>query len=177
MREEKEIYSIVISAHVDKLLWYITYVNNAIFFTPLKKEILLKLNTASDSVKDLFYASFGNVRLLDNLMDAIHQGDTLFAAYVESIAIDSPEASAIKLKWSEANKKTAYYLSELTTYWTYIKWQEMLTENVELFSNLTVSLKKKNYAEFTNTVPICRKIALEMADYMSEGLVIQNKNH
>ena len=82
-------------------------------------------------------------------MDAIHQGDTLFAAYVESIARDSPEASAIKLKWSEANKKTAYYLSELTTYWTYIKWQEMLTENVELFSNLTVSLKKKNYAEFT----------------------------
>jgi len=87
------------------------------------------------------------------------------------VIINSSGTAAIKLKWQESNSKIAYYLNDINPYWKFSEWNGMLSQSIDLLEILTTNLKKRNYAVFTNTIPICRRLALDMADYITAGIV------
>ena len=167
---ERDICSLVESAGVDNLIWYVTYVNNAILFTPLKETLRIKVDDFSSPLTLILIDTFPDTKNLKNLIESITFADSCFVAYVECIATNLP-AIGKRLKWEDACRDVAYNFSQLSYFWNTARWNELLLYNISVYSVLATSLKEKNNSKFTDTISLCRGSAMDIAKYLCEGII------
>lgn len=86
---------------------------------------------------------------------------------------ETVKADSIRKKWYQNADEISEFLSKINPYWNYEKWNSLLYNHLKMTENeakLRLSGKyPKDIDEFDNI----ENEALEMADYMSEGIVRQ----
>lgn len=158
----------------DNLFWSLLFLNNANFQTPLKTDAQKKLLSMSQSFQNIMGSLYPPEQTRE-LTASLSSSNQWFISYVDSLLQDSSETSIIKSRWQENGRQTAALLSQLNPYWKPLEWSAMINYESDLLETLALKLKEQNYGAFINTVPICRRLAIDMSKYMCSGVAQQKK--
>ena len=96
--DRANVSSIVMSNSVDRLLWNISYINNAVLSTPLKKNIGNMVSQSNEILKAMYQEAFPQENSVNQLVFYSQVSDKLFIEYVESVVINSSRTASTKLK-------------------------------------------------------------------------------
>lgn len=101
-----------------------------------------------------------HLTLAANLVKAAKAGDTALAAEIEK-------------KWYENADEIARFLASINPFWDENKWKEMLHQHLQYVKAEAVYTLEGNYAASIATYDEMELQILEMADYMSFGIIRQ----
>jgi murein DD-endopeptidase MepM/ murein hydrolase activator NlpD len=152
--------------------------------------------TIVDLVYDLPETSFAIKRLLRNpedfarLLEPLYGKDVAnnFASLLKDhlvIAADLVKAAKINdtakveettKKWFKNADDIARFLSTINPYWQYDEWQKMLYNHLNLVKIEAVNFLNKQFEPNTLLYDEMERQAMEMADYMTFGIVKQFPN-
>lgn len=85
----------------------------------------------------------------------------------------SKEAADAEKRWYDNADKIAEFLSGINPYWTMQEWKEMLYRHLDMTKQEAVDFISGDYAASVTVFDQIEQEALEMADYMTEGIVRQ----
>lgn len=88
-------------------------------------------------------------------------------------ANDSKEMESLLEKWYYNADQIAKFLSEINPYWDEEEWRAMLSSHLVLLEKEIMNRISGNYEEDVAIYDIIEDQALEMADYMSDGIIEQ----
>lgn len=99
----------------------------------------------------------------------------LIAAQLVTAAKNANNETVItsRKKWYENADAIAAFLADINPYWQKEKWREFLYDHLKMTENEAVERLNKRFAEDVTLYDSIEAQALEMADYMSEGLIRQ----
>lgn len=171
INEESLIYNQIMAYSVDEAIWNISYINNAIFNTPLKKDTRSKVFSLNDSMIAIFSEAFPGNNKLNELGVRVLMDSRYFVELVEGNDLRRT-AAEIKKDWKENNSNAAKILNELNPYWKYLEFNGMLDQRTDILSLLTSYLKNSYYDLYTELVPIYRRVTLDISNYLIKGILI-----
>lgn len=76
-------------------------------------------------------------------------------------------------RWRQNANMIAEYLGNVNPYWSEDDWSAMMNEHLDLLSEYVADSIAGNYQESINSVDDIEMQALEMADMMAEGIIMQ----
>lgn len=171
-QDELAIYLAVTNFATENLFWQLVYLNNAVFQTPLKieaKEKLLGMKKMCGTIISSFYPSGEG----GELVEAMAKNNRLFVAYADSVMQGSSRSGILKRQWRENGQQIAHLLCRMNPYWRTAEWTAMINHEADLLDKIATSLHARNYTVFVDIAPICRRLAIDMSNYMSSGLAKQ----
>lgn len=86
---------------------------------------------------------------------------------------DTAAAEVIEKKWYENADEIAEFLGSINPFWDVEKWREMLYEHLGFVKAEAVYMLEGNYAASIDTYDKMELQILEMADYMTCGIIRQ----
>lgn len=86
---------------------------------------------------------------------------------------DSNSVQNFEKQWYTNADDIASFLSGLNPYWNENEWKEMLYEHLSLTKQEAVSMLQNNFQQGIEVYDDIEKQALEMADYMTSGIIMQ----
>jgi hypothetical protein len=86
---------------------------------------------------------------------------------------DNKAAAAIEQKWYANADEIAALLASINPYWSEEEWKSMLHDHLALVKSEAVSMLTKDYKKGVEVYDELESQALEMADYMAEGIINQ----
>jgi hypothetical protein len=86
---------------------------------------------------------------------------------------DKITADAKREKWYQNAEDIANVLSEINSYWNRNIWLTMLSDHLNMTENEAVQILTGQYDASITQYDAIQKEALEMADYMSSGIIRQ----
>jgi hypothetical protein len=155
---------------VENLFWRISYLTNMAFHTPLCRDLrskLLRFYKVYDSILTQVYPG-GEAQALAAEMA---RNNRLFAAYVEEFMGQSHQISAASAAWRESCQQLPALICQLCPSCHLLEWSAMLSQERELLESLAQDLWLREYAILVDTIPMCRRLAVEMAQYLSQGIM------
>jgi hypothetical protein len=159
---------------MDNLFWSLLYVNSAIFATPLAEESktkLLRLHESDRAVlRSLYPAS-----ACEDLTAAMEENRQFFVGYVETLVQGNGQAPVMKERWRESGRRLARRLSQMNPYWRLGEWTAMIDHEMDLLETMTTSLMARNYHAFVSVAPVCRRLAMDMSNYLYVGVEKQEE--
>jgi hypothetical protein len=167
--EQLSLFDTFTSYALDDLFWSLMYINSAVFGTPLAEDAkrkLLKLHQGYQAVLTGYYAP----DRCKALGTAIEENNQFFVSYVESLVQGSSQAFVMRQKWRENGGKVAALLCEMNPYWHLAEWSAMIDHELDLLETITTNMMTRNYATFVSIAPICRRLAMEMSQYLCTGI-------
>ena len=175
-QEELALYEALETFAVDNLFWSLTFVNNAVFNTPLKEDTKNKLLSLSKNYTTILTSIYPMDKCND-LTTAMANNNQLFIAYIEHFLRGDSQANTYKQKWKDNGLQIAALLNKLNPYWKTMEWSAMIGHETDLLETIVSNLKSKNYMTFINTAPICRRLAVDMSKYMCTGITKQQQDN
>ena len=174
--QELLLYKTLGNFMTENLFWRLLYLDNVNFETPLSsytKNKLLNMDKSFENIITRIYPK----KEANELVFAVNKYNQLFIAYVDAFISNHPDANALKLQWEDSGQRIAHLLCKLNPYWHKTEWCAMIGHESQLLDSIATNLKTRNYAAFVNTAPICRRLAIDMAEYLSAGIVKQRRAH
>ncbi|MCB6364804.1 hypothetical protein LI291_01160 [Intestinibacillus massiliensis] len=172
--QELMLYQAFENFMTENLFWRLLYLNNASFGTPLSsytKNKLMSMDKPFENIISKIYpAKEGN-----ELVVAVAQYNRLFIAYVDCLVSNCPEAGKLKREWEEGGQRIARILCKINPYWHKTEWSAMIKHETQLLNSIASNLQTRDYAAFVNTAPICRRLVIDMAAYLSAGILKQRE--
>lgn len=168
--DEQMLSDVFTSYAIDNLFWSLIYLDSAIFATPLMdgaKNKLLSLNQTYKTILTSIYP----LDWCKELILAMDEYNQLFVIYVERLIQGSNQIENVKQKWKENGQRIATLLSEMNPYWKSAEWSAMINHETDLLETIAINMKTRNYATFINVAPICRRLAIDMSNYMCSGII------
>lgn len=86
---------------------------------------------------------------------------------------DTKTADEKRKKWYENADAIANFLSEINPYWNRNIWQTMFYDHLKMTENEAVQILTGQYDQSIAQYDAIQKEALEMADYMTSGIIKQ----
>lgn len=165
------LYQSVSAGFLDNLYWRLTYLNAAQFRTPNKADvgqILLSLYKDWEALVMRFYPSAAG-RELVRRMDAANR---LFTLYVERrCAGRKAQTGQTQQQWRENGRQMARLFSQLNRNWRQPEWSAMLGQSIQMMEHVAGESLAGHYDVFGEYVPLCQRLAVEMAEYIVKGLM------
>ena len=158
----------------DGLFWSLVYLNNAVFGTDFRTECRKKLLGLSQGYETIMLSLYPAASC-SGLITAMKERNQVFADYVDCLLSGSPDTDKILERWQQNGQQISMCLSKLNPYWKSNEWSAMVSHEAELMQAITRNMKDRNYGAFMNVVPICRRLAMDMSQYMCSGVVEQRK--
>jgi hypothetical protein len=155
---------------IDNLFWSLSYLENAVFATPLEGEVRAKLLDLYRSNQALLSGLYPPERCAP-LVAALEENNRCFVDYVDQLLRGSGEAEQTRARWRETGRRMAALLSELNPYWRTAEWDAMICHETDLLDTIATSMRTRNYGAFVNMTPLCRRLALDMSNYLYLGVV------
>ena len=87
--------------------------------------------------------------------------------------MNTEKANILRKEWYENADQIAVFLSEINPYWDYKKWQKMMYNHLDMTEKEAAYRLKKEFPKDINMFGFVENEALEMADYMSLGIIRQ----
>ena len=85
----------------------------------------------------------------------------------------SAEAAEAERKWYENADQIAAFFASINPYWAMCQWQQMLYSHLAMTKQEAVSFISKNYGASIDVFEKIEQEALEMADMMTRGIILQ----
>jgi hypothetical protein len=120
-----------------------------------------------------FYGDAAAARFADLFKDHLVIAAELVKA---AKAGDDKLAADAERRWYANADEIAAFLSSINPFWSEEKWKAMLHEHLALTKSEAVDMLTKNYAKGISVFDAIEKQALEMADFMTEGIIKQFPN-
>lgn len=158
----------------DGLFWSLIYLNNAVFGTDFTAESRKKLLSLCQSYETIMLSLYP-ASACSGLITAMKERYRVYADYVDCLLSGSPDTEQALERWQQNGQQIAMQLSKLNTYWKSNEWSALMSHEAELMQALAVNMKDRNYGAFLNVVPICRRVAGDMSQYMSSGVLEERK--
>jgi len=99
---------------------------------------------------------------------------TIAAELVEAAKMgDSAQVDSIWQSWVDNANQIAEFLNSINPYWSADDWSAMMQEHLELLGENVMLLLEGNFTESINGFDEIQAQAMEMADMMAEGIVMQ----
>jgi len=99
---------------------------------------------------------------------------TIAAELVQAAKAGNNElASEVEKRWYENADQLAAFFGSINPYWSEDDWKSMLYEHLALVKSEAVNMLTKNYAVGVDEYDEMERQALEMADMMAEGIMLQ----
>ena len=174
-QEELALYQTMGNYATENLFWSLIYLNNTAFNTPLRNDAktkLLGMNKMYDTIISSVYPSGEG----DELIAAMANNNRLFISYIDHLMQGSNQASVFQQQWKENGCKIAQILGKMNPYWRTMEWTAMINHEAALLDTIASSMQAKNYGTFANTAPICRRLAIDMSNYMCSGITKQQQS-
>lgn len=86
---------------------------------------------------------------------------------------ETVKADSIRKKWYQNADEISEFLSKINPYWSYEKWNSLLYNHLKMTENEAKFRLSGKYPKDIDEFNNIENEALEMADYMSEGIVQQ----
>lgn len=170
--DELRLYQAFSSYATENLFWQLTYLNNALFDTPLRTPSREKLesmiNTYAAIISSIYPTKDGQ-----NLISAIQNNNHLFICFVDHLLAGSSHTESIDHQWKENGRQTAQLLCKMNPYWRITEWTVMIGHECDLLETIAENMLAGNYNTFTSIAPVCQRLALDMCSYMSSGVMKQ----
>lgn len=87
--------------------------------------------------------------------------------------MNSAKADVLRKKWHKNAEEIAIFLSDINPFWNRLKWQRMMFSHLDMTEKEAGFRLKKEYPKDIEMFDSIEKEALEMADYMSQGITRQ----
>jgi len=130
------------------------------------------LRNPADFAEELkpFYGASGAARFGKLLTEHLQIGAKLVNA---ASAGDSKTADEARVSWYANAEELANFLSEINPAWSAAAWQTMLNEHLKMTESEATQIIGGQYDAGISQYDSIQKQALNMADYMTEGLIRQ----
>lgn len=86
---------------------------------------------------------------------------------------DTVKATELEKKWYKNADEIASFMAEINLYWNKQKWQDFLYDHLKMTEEEASLRLNKEYAEDIKIYDSIEKEALQMADYMTNGIIQQ----
>lgn len=153
--------------------WTRMAINAIIFELPNKAEEvnrLLQNPVDFGNALQVFYGRAKAARFTELLTEHL----TLAAQMIEAMmAGDCVEAARIRQRWYENGNEIASFLACINPCWSYMRWKEMFFMHLDYVERLATTLLQQEYQENIDVYNQLELEAMEMADYMSAGIIRQ----
>ena len=87
---------------------------------------------------------------------------------------DKEKADCLRKEWYENADDIAVFLSAINPYWSRQRWQNMLYSHLSMTEKEAALRLKKEYPKDIQMFNAIEKEALEMGDYMAQGIIRQH---
>lgn len=167
--ELKELRKAIYEFTADQLMWEILYINAVAQHSPALDVVRNKLLSLPKTFGLIMQNS---VRSPDvkKLTQAVNQGTQLFIQYVNCVFQGGTDATVLKQKLSENIELIAKCLHQINAQWGTQQWMTLIQHQVELTDAVMDSAKQGKYETWENILPIIRKLKMDMADYLAQGI-------
>lgn len=99
---------------------------------------------------------------------------TIAAELVEAAKVgDSAQVESIWQRWIDNANQIAEFLNSINPYWSTEDWSAMLQEHLELLAENVMQMLEGDFMDSVNGFDDIESQAMEMADMMAEGIVMQ----
>lgn len=88
-------------------------------------------------------------------------------------AVDSAAADDAERRWYENADEIAGFLGSINPYWSAQEWQQMLYDHLAMTKSEAVDILSNNFSDSIDMFENIEQEALEMADIMTQGIVMQ----
>lgn len=86
---------------------------------------------------------------------------------------DTAKADEARKKWYKNADEISEFLSDINLHWSKIKWQKMMYNHLEMTEKEAALRLRKDFVHDIDVFDMIEKEALEMADYMFNGMTKQ----
>lgn len=172
--EQLDIYQAFGNYAVDNLFWRLLFIDSTMFSTPIKEETKKQM-LESYKQFELILSGILDAEKSEKLTRQMAENNRLFVEYIENLLVGCPHLDTIREKWLENGRQFAQMLCEMSAYWKKAEWNAMITREIHLLDAIARGMLAGNYNIFIDTSPICKRLAVDMAAYMSMGLCRDRK--
>jgi hypothetical protein len=154
---------------VGNLFWRVSYLTNAAFHTPLCRDLrskLLRCCKLYDSILTQAYPG-GQAQ---PLVAEMARNNRLFADYVADFMGPRSALSETRSAWQQSCQRFPALLCQLCPSCKMLEWSAMVNQERDLLESLAQDLWLREYGELVDTIPICHRLAVEMAQYLAQGI-------
>lgn len=170
--KQLQLYSAFGNFATENLFWSIFYLNSMAFGTPLRHELRTKLLNFYKMYESIICSVY-DTETSKELVAEMARNNSLFVSYVDTFMRNSYKSSTVYSQWEESGSKIAHLLCSMNAHWQAAEWSAMIAHQQDLLDAMVHDYKQQNYTSLLKTVPVCRRLAIEMAQYMSSGIVKQ----
>jgi hypothetical protein len=154
-------------------VWTRSTIYSLVFELPDLAFVTDRLLQNPDDFGNLFSEYYGDrigIQLRDLLRDHLVIAADLVKA---SKAGDTKAAAEIERKWYANGDEITAFLSSINPYWSEDEWKSMFRTHLGLVKAEAVNLLTKNYEDESSVYDELERQALDMADLMLHGIVMQ----
>ncbi len=158
---------------MEHVLWTRSFIVSAVFGLPDLNMVTNRLLRNPADFADVLRPFYGEIKAarFKNLLTEHLQiaGDLVVAAK----AGDSAKADVKRREWYANADDIACFLSEINPYWNKKAWQTLLYDHLKMTEDEAGQMLKGQYDASIAQFDAIQEEALEMADYMAEGIFRQ----
>lgn len=153
--------------------WTRDTIQSLVFDLPNKEETTERLLQNPVDFGYIFYYFYGD-DAASEFSNLLSEHLTIAADIVNAtLAGETNKAANAENRWYENADEIAEFLGQINPNWSAEEWQSMLYQHLALVKSEAVSLINGQYEESINVFDEIQLQALDMADVMADGLLMQ----
>ena len=157
----------------EHVMWTRFFIISTAFNLPDLKVVTNRLLRNPEDLADVLRPFYGTERamIFENLLtEHLEIGAQLVNA---AKAGDSKTADEVRIQWYDNADDIAEFLSDINPYWSRLAWQIMLYDHLKMTENEAGQILSGEYEAGIVEFDDIQKQALEMGDYMANGMIKQ----
>lgn len=158
---------------IEHVLWTRAFIISSVFHLPDLDDVTMRLLRNPCDFADILRPYYG--KSSTNKFEMLFRDHLLIAAKLVNAAIagDSKAVEEHRREWYANADDIAKFLECINPYWNKKVWQQLLYSHLKMTEDEAVLMLKEQYKASIVQYDQIQKEALEMADYMAEGIIKQ----
>lgn len=157
----------------EHIMWTRSFIISAVSELGDLDAVTARLLRNPDDFGNLLSLFYG-VEIGDEFKTLLSDHLLIAADLVNAAKMGNTEAAdSTRAKWYDNADDIAMFLSEINPNWNLMVWQSLLYEHLEMVENEAVTRLNEDYEQNVMSFDQMQTQALQMADYMFEGLAKQ----
>jgi hypothetical protein len=153
--------------------WTRSAINSIVLDSPYVDLVLKRLLRNPKDFEDALRPFYGN-ELASEFNRLLTEHLVVAADLVKAAkAGDDRKAAEAERKWYKNADDIAAFLGRINPYWSEEEWRRMLYEHLGLVKDEAVTILNKDYQANIDVFDMIEAQALEMADTLSRGIILQ----
>lgn len=171
--ELRELRKAIYEFTADQLMWEILYINAVAQHSPALDVVRNKLLLLPKTFGLIMQNSVRSPDIRE-LTQAVYQTTQLFVQYVDCVFHGGADETALRQELKDHTQLISKCLHKINAKWGTAQWMALIQHQVELMDAVMNSAKQGKYETWENVLPIVRKLKMDMADYLAQGICSAN---